>query len=476
MEMQTVKTDAIKIFGESKTSKTTYSNTKSTNTDFGSVMDNSLKAKSTGTKDKDTVKATKNDPAADKLSAEDKPTASDVKQKSGSTSKAVNDNTEAVKNPDDIVNSQNTQVNASDDNKDDIASVNKNLEDFLALLQNTVMNNLGLTKEELDKAMENLGFTSADLLNTDNLKQLVLQVNGAADITKVLTDENLADSMKQLIQAVDDLKTGQGTGFTKEELSEMMQKLNQTEPDINNQELLKPAELEPAQNLKTDDNMLTDKQDSIKIEVYKTPDNKTSNAMQQNQDDAGKDTAKQEPDLKTQTPSEMFVQNLAVKGNENSMNFTEQIANVRQMQNITNQIVDQIKIMIKPEQTSMEIQLNPESLGKINLSVIAKDGIMTAHFTAQNELAKEAIESQMQVLKDNLNNQGLKVESIEVTVSNFSFEQSNQAASGDGREQQSRSKNRTINLAEADGYAETKDETEDLGLESQSGNSIDYTA
>jgi flagellar hook-length control protein FliK len=476
MEMQTIKTDAIKVLG-SKTSKTSYSKAKSTNADFGNVMDNSLKAKSTGTKDKDSVKDTGKEPVADKPVTDDKPEVSDVKPKAESAGKDVNDNTNTVKASDDKINTQDTQVNAADDNADDITGINKNLEDLLALLQNTIMNNLGITKEELDKTMENLGFTTADLLNSDNLKQLVLQVNGTDDITKVLTDENLADKMNQLLQAVEDLKTGQDTGLTKEEIAEIMQKLNQPEPKAMNQEPLKTAESLPVQNLKDDDNVLTDKQDSIKIEVYKTTDDKTQNNMLQNSDESEKDSGKKEPDIKTQSPADMFVQNLAVKGNENSLNFTEQIANVRQMQNITNQIVEQIKIVIKPEQTSMEIQLNPESLGKINLSVIAKDGIMTAHFTAQNELAKEAIESQIQVLKDNLNNQGLKVESIEVTVSDFSFEQSNQAAGEDGKGQQGRSKNRTISLEEANGYAETKDETEDIGLvSSQSGNSIDYTA
>ena len=147
------------------------------------------------------------------------------------------------------------------------------------------------------------------------------------------------------------------------------------------------------------------------------------------------------------------------------------------MQDITRQIVEQIKIMIKPEQTSMEIQLNPESLGRINLSVVAKDGIMTAHFTAQNELAKEAIESQMQVLKDNLNNQGLKVESIEVTVSNFSFDQSNQASAGSEKGQQNHSQNRNLNSGEADQFANTNENDPlDMLRPDQTGSSIDYTA
>ncbi len=125
----------------------------------------------------------------------------------------------------------------------------------------------------------------------------------------------------------------------------------------------------------------------------------------------------------------------------------------------------------------MELQLNPESLGKINLSVVAKDGIMTAHFTAQNEMVKEAIESQIQILKDNLNNQGLKVESIEVTVSNFSFGQSSQTSDGSEKGQQNSSRNRNFDSGESDVYTNPNDETVQMaGTLEESGSSIDYTA
>ncbi len=63
-------------------------------------------------------------------------------------------------------------------------------------------------------------------------------------------------------------------------------------------------------------------------------------------------------------------------------------------------------------------------MGKVNLSVVMKEGVATANFIVQNEMVKEALQSQMQVLRDNLEQQGLKVESIEVTVAEYGFEQS----------------------------------------------------
>ncbi|MBQ9767917.1 MAG: flagellar hook-length control protein FliK, partial [Lachnospiraceae bacterium] len=103
------------------------------------------------------------------------------------------------------------------------------------------------------------------------------------------------------------------------------------------------------------------------------------------------------------------------------------LAAAAQVREIANQIMEQIKIVIKPDQTNMELQLNPEHLGRVNLTITEKEGMMTAQFTTQSEVAKEAIESQMAALRETLQNQGIKVESIEVTVSEFGFERDRDA-------------------------------------------------
>jgi flagellar hook-length control protein FliK len=75
----------------------------------------------------------------------------------------------------------------------------------------------------------------------------------------------------------------------------------------------------------------------------------------------------------------------------------------------------------------MELQLNPEHLGKVNLTLSSKEGLMSAHFVVENDLAKEAVESQMFILKETLDQQGIKVETIEVTVASYTFDQNNQS-------------------------------------------------
>lgn len=91
-------------------------------------------------------------------------------------------------------------------------------------------------------------------------------------------------------------------------------------------------------------------------------------------------------------------------------------------EDILKQMIDSIRVNVTADTSSMELQLTPESLGKINLNVVTKNGEVTATITAQNDTVKAAIESQLIELKENLNNQGLKVSSVEVTVASQGFD------------------------------------------------------
>lgn len=177
-------------------------------------------------------------------------------------------------------------------------------------------------------------------------------------------------------------------------------------------------------------------------------------------------------------PVELFVENLAAK----STDSVEQAATekVQVMREIVDQIVEKIKVAIKPGNTSMELQLNPESLGRVNLTVASKNGVLTASFTAENQISKEAIESQVQVLKDNLNNQGIKVEAIEVNVSQFGFRQNTESgADAQGQsKQQKKTGTRRINLDSFNEEATDISEEEALAARvlRDNGGSVDYTA
>ena len=64
----------------------------------------------------------------------------------------------------------------------------------------------------------------------------------------------------------------------------------------------------------------------------------------------------------------------------------------------------------------ISIQLEPENLGKIRVGLGLKDGVMTAHIGVESEQVKQIVEANLSNLRDTLENQGLKLQGLEVTV------------------------------------------------------------
>ena len=109
------------------------------------------------------------------------------------------------------------------------------------------------------------------------------------------------------------------------------------------------------------------------------------------------------------------------------------------------------------------------------LNISSKEGILTASFITQTQVAKEAIESQIQVLKENLEAQGLKVEEIEVTVANFSFNQSSQMDGQNSNSEQGKAK--TNKILQVDALEDiTIEEEEKENLDVLTGSNFDTSA
>ena len=66
----------------------------------------------------------------------------------------------------------------------------------------------------------------------------------------------------------------------------------------------------------------------------------------------------------------------------------------------------------------MEIHLKPDSLGRLSLKIIHERGEILAKITTENQQVKEILESNMQMLKDALEESGFNVQSLSVSVGN----------------------------------------------------------
>ena len=151
-------------------------------------------------------------------------------------------------------------------------------------------------------------------------------------------------------------------------------------------------------------------------------------------------------------------------------------------ESIMNQMEEVIKVIQKENLTEMELQLHPASLGNVRVALAAREGVITATFTAENEAVKAALESQIVTLKQSFEAQGIKVEAVEVTVASHAFERNlsgeNNGNTGEEASSDKKKGNRRISLTDLmDGVEEGLSDEDRIVAEmmKQNGNTVDYT-
>lgn len=421
----------------------------------------------------------------------------DVDQGSKSQKKMVkaldsNNQVNDTKNENESSETVSNKVASEEDQNKDLSANQQLITQITGMLQavqEAAMKALNLNSEELNQLLSEQGMTLTDLLQPEKLQQLVLAGNGTDDILTALTDENLADTLKQLIQTVDEIKTSSNLGLTQDQIKAILEQVNKqselTDTALPQQEqmdasltnidkLTEVKEKNPSTDVtQTDNNEQTDNKvidkNGLTLQQHAVKEDNPNGSQSSNH------KSNEEPEAKNQF--QVFVDNMVKSTTVNQSNFTSDMTQVTQLREIVNQIVERIKVSVTDTHTSMELQLNPENLGKVNLTVQSKNGAMTAHFVVQNDVTKQAIESQMQTLRDTLSQQGVKVEAIEVTVSANAFEQNyNQESNHQAETQKNQSGNKitledALNMSEIMEEVSTKEDSY-----GPAGSQIDYTA
>ena len=91
------------------------------------------------------------------------------------------------------------------------------------------------------------------------------------------------------------------------------------------------------------------------------------------------------------------------------------VSQARTDYHITQQIVEQARLIRNAENTEMVIKLNPRHLGDLTLKVaVNSNGGVTATFHTDNTQVRALLETSMIQLQQELNDQGIKVDSVEV--------------------------------------------------------------
>lgn len=361
---------------------------------------------------------------------------------------------------------------------------------------------MGVTPEEVLEVMAMLGFSVAQLFDPDNMKQLLVAISGNEDPMSIITDGELYSHLQNLLNTVSESLDGLQTELElpEEELKTLIARMTEAEKSPETageaEELItaaKPEETQTPEGMK--DYAVTVHRDGeevkVKVQVEDGGANKSvreevvQTSEVQNRNEAGtgsRDSFEEnrgegnaQNHFVMQTPVEQPVLNEAAVEQTAMERFTS-------TEDIMNQITEYIKINLKSDVQEMELQLHPASLGSVNVQLAAKDGVITAQFTAQNETVRAAIESQLVQLRTQFEEQGIKVDAVEVTVANYRFEQNfsgKEENPGEGSKNGKKGPRRiNLNDMSLEELSEGMEDSERIAAEmmARNGNTVDYTA
>lgn len=373
---------------------------------------------------------------------------------------------------------------------------------------------LGVSDEQVEDAMSILGLQWMDLLNPASLSQLVTQLTGTEDACSLLMSEEFTNIMQNTDALVQSLS--ETLGISKDEwvalqnqLAELTADFNetvdmadggvqeiapQTDATITSQDTTVMAATvqmthttEETQNVQPEE----ETEDAAPvIQVNASEDAQTENNVSENASGEMGESAAQSQKTKESSVNE-HAQNMEFQVRaEQQTAAPEEVNKVASrttidVQDIMNQITEFAKVNLSSENSSIEMQLNPENLGKVYLHIAAtKEGNITAELAVSSETVKTALEAQIADLRTSLNQQGIKVDAVEVTIASHEFERnleqnaSGEEQQGSQREESGRTAGRRLFRGELDELSGLMNEEETLAAQimKDHGNTMDVTA
>ena len=407
----------------------------------------------------------------------------------------------------------------------DMQKVDQAVEEFAKEVQKEVKELLGVDDAQLEAAMKELGLTYQDLMDPVNLANLVMNLTGEEDQLGLLMNADF----QELMQNVEVLSKNllQELGMTPQEAAEVFAQLEQNAAQITEEvpqqmQEVTDTQADVLQVQQTDDVQITEQKSQVtgltetnaaatesvesdgnvqNVEEPVSQEVRVENDQTASQQEGQQEEAP-ENSMTTEDDASLLQQNDTTEKSIFTEHTFQQTVQTIRTDNITaapttavpqnvvfntldviRQVSEFTRVMYQGDTTSMEMQLNPENLGKIYVQVTAKEGVVTAHLAVQNEIVKEALENQTIQLRENMNQQGIKVEAVEVTIASHEFERNleqNQqgSAQDEQREQASKSPRRNISMNQLDELSGLMSEEEMLvaKIMRDNGNSVDFTA
>lgn len=341
---------------------------------------------------------------------------SDTKKASFNETKTDKSNQDKVSSKDEtklsefkrLLNGSDSKTNTEKTDATDEAQVNPDvynqvmasIKDIMEIIQET----FNLSAQDIETAMNALGLNKFDLLNSNGLNELLSKLSPNGDISTLLVNSDFSKAAKEMFKIIDSLKDTLKNNFSlsEQEITNIFQTLKENSGKSEQVATIADLTLKNAQT-NENQNIVTEDESAYQTEKIDSSESKNN---------AGNNNSSNDLSQGIMTKITEALESSSTDANDPVK--------------IIKQIIDEIKLTVKQDTTKLEMQIYPEQLGKISLQVMSKDGIVTAQIAAQTLAVKEAIEGQLFILKQNMEEQGIKVDSIEVTLASQGFEQNNQ--------------------------------------------------
>jgi len=284
---------------------------------------------------------------------------------------------------------------------------------------------LNVSVDEIKDLLNELNMTVFDLLNVNNFNTFMQNFLDIQNPVDILASEQTQQLYKQVAEVVKDykqiynefqsnitlVKQSPDIELSNENIDTKATKASETIVSNNNNNL--------HENQQVSTETLEQEQKDVQTPIVEV---KNSNKQNNNQSNSN---------FKEQTPNEVLLtQNTNQDFNYSNISGYQQFQQQAVIDNIAskvsntstdahqiiNQIVEKIKVDIKPDVSEMKLLLKPDTLGELSLKITTQNNIVTAQFVAESQQVKEVLQANFNNLKDTLQQLGLVIDEISVSV------------------------------------------------------------
>lgn len=374
---------------------------------------------------------------------------------------------------------------------DRIDSAKEELNEFEENVVDAISEKLGVSADDIKNALDELGLTVFDLLNPKNLATVVAELTGATNTMELLVSADFQELLGSIGQMGSDLM--KQLNIQMDQMDELVAQMNALDENqaididasmlkdenVQNQPMVEEAALSTAEEPEA----------KVIVEDLRGAAEGQEEASSFVKAVEGADQEKSTMDLSSgsENGNRMMSdgQNVLYQNLENAVQGDEAAGTIRYSDidvfDIIEQVARNVRVVLESDITTMEMQLNPENLGRIYLHVSSKEGTVHAQIAAQNEIVKEALEMQVATLRENLSQAGVKVDSVEVTIASHEFERNleqNEQGQQQNPDESKKAPRRNLKLDSLDELSGLMSEEEALVAQimRDNGNSVDFTA